>query len=201
MSNRARVSLSGKRCPAVKQAIGKSALEKKAFSRVFKNISYKEVEMTESATKTTEAKLANLMEDWKKLEDQTIAFSEELEKKSDNPFIKVIMEMVKHDSQKHKIMQQFVIDALTKKAVNLSPQELIPLADVLEKHIQAEARSMGMAHACSTESRNYFVDFIVSALTDDEIKHHNMLKTLDHIKSSVYPYGQTKPEHLTDAYR
>lgn len=157
--------------------------------------------MNQTATKTTEAKLVQLMKDWHKLEDQTIAFSEDLENKSDNPFVKVIMEIIKHDSQKHKIMQQFVIDALTKEAIHLSPQELIPLADVLEKHIQAEAKSMGMAHACSTESRNYFVDFIVSSLTDDEIKHHNMLKTLDHIKSAVYPYGQTKKEHLTNAYR
>jgi len=157
--------------------------------------------LAKTATKKTEAKLVQLMKDWRKLEDQTIKYSEDLEKKSDNPFVKVIMEVIKLDSQKHKIMQQFVIDALTKEAVHLSPQELIPLAKVLDKHIEAEAKSMGMANACSTQSRNYFVDFIVSALTDDEIKHHNMLKTLDHIKSAVYEYGQAKPEHLTDAYR
>jgi len=150
--------------------------------------------MAVAATKITEEKLLHLIEDWYKLEDQTIGLAEDLKKKSDNPFVKVIAEIIKHDSQKHKIMQQFVIDALTKEAIHLTPQELIPLADVLEKHIQAEAKSMGMAHACSTESRNYFVDFIVSALTDDEVKHHNMLKTLDHIKSAVYPYGQVRAE-------
>jgi hypothetical protein len=91
-------------------------------------------------------------------------------------------------------MQQFVIDALTKKAVELAPQDLIPLADVLDKHIKAEAKSTALANTCTAESKDYFVDFIVSALTDDEIKHHNMLKTLDHIKSAVYPYGQIKAE-------
>jgi hypothetical protein len=53
---------------------------------------------------------------------------------------------------------------------------------------------MGLANACAIESRNYFVDFIVSALTDDEVKHHNMLRTLDHIKSAVYPYGVIRAE-------
>ncbi|MEW6054867.1 MAG: hypothetical protein AB1552_13980 [Nitrospirota bacterium] len=157
--------------------------------------------MAQVATKITEEKLLHLIEDWYKLEDQTIKFAEDMMKKSDNAFIKVVMEIIKHDSQKHKIMQQFVIDALTKEAVHLAPQELIPLADILEKHIQAEAKSMGMAHACSTESRNYFVDFIISSLTDDETKHHNMLKTLDHLKGAVYQYGQTKEEHLTDTFR
>jgi len=155
--------------------------------------------MVQAATKITEEKLLHLIEDWYKLEDQTIGFAEDLKKKSDNPFVKVIMDIIKHDSQKHKIMQQFVIDALTKEAIHLTPQELIPLADVLDRHIQAEAKSMGLANACSTESRNYFVDFIVSALTDDEIKHHNMLKTLDHIKSAVYPYGQTRSERMSGA--
>lgn len=104
------------------------------------------------------------------------------------------MEISKRDSEKHKIMQQFVIDTLTKEAIYLTPQELIPLADVLDRHIQAEAKSMGLANACAIESRNYFVDFIVSALTDDEVKHHNMLRTLDHIKSAVYPYGVIRAE-------
>ncbi|MFZ5905850.1 MAG: hypothetical protein ACOYVJ_00390 [Nitrospirota bacterium] len=157
--------------------------------------------MAQVTTKITEEKLLHLIEDWYKLEDQTIKFAEDTMKKSDNAFIKVVMEIIKHDSQKHKIMQQFVIDALTKEAVHLAPQELIPLADILEKHIQAEAKSMGMAHACSIVSKNYFVDFIVSALTDDETRHHNMLKTLDHLKGAVYQYGQAKEEHLTDAFR
>ncbi|MBE0427428.1 MAG: hypothetical protein IBX72_12400 [Nitrospirae bacterium] len=155
--------------------------------------------MAEVATKITEEKLLHLIEEWYKLEDQTIGLSEDLKKKSDNPFVKVIAEIIEHDSKKHKIMQQFIIDALSKEAVRLAPQELIPLADVLEKHIQAEAKSVGMAHACSTVSRNYFVDFMLSVLTDDEIKHHNMLKTLDHIKGAIYPYGQTREERLGGA--
>ncbi|MEW6418156.1 MAG: hypothetical protein AB1480_08550 [Nitrospirota bacterium] len=155
--------------------------------------------MAKVATKAREERLVNLMNDWFKLEDQTIGIAEDLITKSDNPFVKVIMEIIKHDSAKHKIMQQFVINALTKEAVHLSPQELVPLADILDRHIEAEAKSMGLANACAVESRNYFVDFIVSALTDDEVKHHSMLKALDHIKSAVYEYGQAREERMSGA--
>src|SRR4030042_5252430 len=141
-----------------------------------------------------EEKLVQLITDWKSLENDTVALAEDLQKKSDNPFVKVIMEIIKRDSEKHKVMQQFVIDALTKEAVHLSPQELIPLADVLEKHIEAERKSMGLANTCATESKNFFVDFIVSSLIEDEVKHHNMLKTLDQIKGAVYPYGSVRQE-------
>jgi hypothetical protein len=99
------------------------------------------------------------------------------------------MEMIKRDSEKHKIMQQFAIDNLTKEAFHLTPKELIPLGEVLEKHIQAEARSMGLANSAITMSRDYFTNFIVSYLMADEIKHHEMLTKLDHIKGQVHPAG------------
>ena len=145
-------------------------------------------------SKREEEKLVRHFKDWQKLENETLSLAEKLQKKSDNSFINVIMEIIKRDSEKHKIMQQFVIDTLTKEAVHLSPQELIPLAEVLEKHIQAEAKSMGLANTCATESKNFFVDFIVSSLIEDEVNHHNMLKTLDQIRGAVYPYGSVRPE-------
>jgi len=153
-------------------------------------------------TQHTDDKLVQQLREWQNLENDTRGLAEDLQKKTNNPFIKMIMEVIKRDSEKHKIMQQFVIDALTKEAVHLSPEELMPLSEVLEKHITAEAKSMALANACAVvESKNYFVDFVVNALMEDEAKHHSMLKTLDHIKGAVYPYGQAKEERITEAFR
>lgn len=140
-------------------------------------------------------RLVQHFKEWQNLENDTRGLAEDLQKKSSNPFIQMIMEVIKRDSEKHKVMQQFVIDALTKEAVYLTPQELIPLADVLEKHIDAETKSMGLANACSAEnSKNYFVDFVIDALMEDEANHHHILKTLDHIKGAVYPYGTVRAD-------
>lgn len=145
-------------------------------------------------------KLVQHFREWQNLENDTRGLAEDLQKKTNNPFIQMIMEVIKRDSEKHKVMQQFVIDALTKEAVHLSPQELMPLSEVLEKHITAEAKSMALANACAVvESKNYFVDFVVNALMEDEAKHHSMLKTLDHIKGAVYPYGQAREERMSGA--
>jgi hypothetical protein len=140
-------------------------------------------------------RLVKHFKEWQSLENETLGLATTLQKKSDNPFVRMIMEVIKRDSEKHKIMQQFIIDALSKEAVRLSPEELIPIADILEKHINAEAKSMALANACAVEeSKNYFVDFVVDMLMEDEAKHHLMLKTLDHIKGAVYPYGQVMAE-------
>jgi len=131
--------------------------------------------------------------EWQELENETFSLSEDLQKKSDNSFVKLVMEIIKRDSEKHKIMQQFVIDSFTKEAIHLSPQELIPLAEVLDKHIKAEAKSMGLANACIAGTKNFFAGFISSMLIADEVKHHEMLTMLDQIKGQVYPYGIARP--------
>jgi len=140
-----------------------------------------------------EAVVKNFRE-WQELENETMRLSEDLKKKSDNSFVKLIMEIIKRDSEKHKLMQQFVIDSFTKEAIHLAPQDLIPLADVLEKHIKAEARSMGLANACIAGTKNFFASFVASALISDEVKHHEMLTMLDQVKGQVYPYGIVRPE-------
>jgi hypothetical protein len=144
--------------------------------------------------KAATEELVKIMKDWFALEDETISFADTLIKKSTNSFIKVIMEMIKRDSEKHKVMQKFVIDHLTKEAMQLAPQDLIPLADILEKHTQAEAKSMGLANNALTKSKDFFSNFMASYLLADEVKHHEMLTRLDHIKGQVYPYGSVRPE-------
>jgi MoxR-like ATPase len=150
----------------------------------------------------TNDKLVGHFREWQNLENDTRAIAEDLQKKTSNPFIQMIMEVIKRDSEKHKVMQQFIIDALTKEAVHLSPEELIPLSEILDKHIKAEAEAMALANACAVEeSKDFFVDFIVEALMEDEAKHHSMLRTLDHIKGAVYQYGQSKEKRITEAFR
>lgn len=158
----------------------------------------KEAKMTQPTTD----KIVHHFREWQNLENETYSLADNLQQKTSNPFIRMIMEVIKRDSQKHKVMQQFIIDALTKEAVHLTPEELIPLAEILDNHIKAEARSMALANACALEeSRNFFVDFVVEALLADEAKHHSMLRTLDHVKGAVYQYGQAKEQHITDAFR
>jgi hypothetical protein len=154
----------------------------------------------DTMTQHRDDKLVQQFKDWQNLENDTRGLAEDLQKKTSNPFIQMIMEVIKRDSEKHKVMQQFVIDALTKEAVHLSPDEIMPLSEVLEKHIKAEAKSMALANECAVvETKNYFVDFVVNALMEDEAKHHSMLKTLDHIKGAVYPYGQAREERMSGA--
>jgi len=126
-----------------------------------------------------------LIKDWQKLEDETIRYADTLMKKSKNRLVKMTMEMIKHDSQKHKAMQQMLIDSLTKEPFILSPDDLASLSDGLNKHLAAEAKSLELADQALNSSEMFVTRYILSYLIADEQKHHNLLGKLNELKRAT----------------
>lgn len=127
----------------------------------------------------------NVIREWQRLEDSTIRFSDETMEKTQNPLIRMTMEMIKHDSQKHKVMQQMLIDSITKEALHLDPDELASLSDGLEKHMAAEARSIEFAEEALAGSELFITKYILWHLIADEKKHHSLLGQLNDLKKAT----------------
>jgi len=120
-----------------------------------------------------------LIQEWIELEDRTIASADELIRKANNPFVKMRMEMIKHDSGKHKVMLQWIIDNLTKESVHLTPDEVAPMSALLYKHLEVESKSMTLASNALKKSGLPMVRYILAALLDDETKHHAQIIMLN----------------------
>lgn len=125
------------------------------------------------------------IKEWQKLEDDTIRFSDEMLKKSRNKLVRLTMEMIKHDSQKHKAMQQMLIDSIEKEPFVLSPDELNALGNGLNKHLAAEARSLELADEALLNAEMFVTRYVLSYLIADEQKHHNLLGKLNELKRAT----------------
>lgn len=130
-------------------------------------------------------KLVKILEDWQRLEDETIKHADSSLKKSKNKLVRMTMEMIKHDSQKHKAMQQTLIDSLTKAPMILSPEDLSSLSDGLNKHLAAEAKSLELADEALQNSELFITRYILSYLIADEQKHHSLLSKLNELKRAT----------------
>lgn len=126
-----------------------------------------------------------LIRKWQTLEDKTIASAEALGKKTKNPLVKMTMELIGHDSEKHKLVQQMIIDNLTKEAVHIDPEELVAVSDMLNKHMEAEADSLCLADAALEKSELFFTRFLLSYLIADETKHHGLVSQLNDLKRAT----------------
>jgi hypothetical protein len=131
------------------------------------------------------AAFLKIIKDWQKLEDDTIKHADTLMKKSRNRLVKLTMEMIKHDSQKHKAMQQMLIDSITKEPFVLSPEELGALSDGLNKHLAAEAKSLELADEALNNCELFVTKYILSYLIADEQKHHALLGKLNELKRAT----------------
>ena len=131
------------------------------------------------------AAFLKIIRDWQKLEDETIKHADTLMKQSKNKLVKLTMEMIKHDSQKHKAMQQMLIDSLTKEPFILSPDDLSSLSDGLNKHLAAEARSLELADEALNNCELFVTRYILSYLIADEQKHHSLLGKLNELKRAT----------------
>ncbi len=127
----------------------------------------------------------NIIKEWQRLEDETIRYSDELLKKTKNKLIRMTMEMIKSDSQKHKAMQQMLIDSVTKEPFILSPDDLNALGTGLNRHITAEAKSLELAEQALENSELFVTRYVLSYLIADEHKHHNLLSRLEDLKRAT----------------
>jgi hypothetical protein len=129
--------------------------------------------------------LIKVLRDWQKLEDESISHADAAIKKTKNKLVKMTMEMIKHDSQKHRAMQQFLIDSLTKESLVLEPEELASLSEGLNKHLAAEAKTLELADKALLNSELFVTRYILSYLIADEQKHHALLSKLNELKRAT----------------
>jgi rubrerythrin len=129
--------------------------------------------------------LVNGLKEWLKLEDETIKHADTVLKKTKNRLVKMTMEMIKNDSQKHKEMQKTLLDSLTKESLTLTPDDLSDLSELLNKHLAAEAKTLELADVALNNAKLFTTRYILSYLIADEQKHHSLLAKLNELKRAT----------------
>ncbi len=94
------------------------------------------------STKEIQEQLVDNMKRWQRIENGAVASTGTVIEKTDNPVIRLIMEIIQRDSQMHYRVQEMIADSLTTKAVSMTPDELGAVWDLIEKHIQIEKKTV-----------------------------------------------------------
>ena len=144
------------------------------------------------STKETQEKIIDNMRRWQKIENASVASTGDVINKTDNPIIRLIMEIIQRDSQVHFRVQEMIADSLESKTISLSPDELSEVWDMIEKHIKLEEKTIEFAKEAkkALEGKKMVVqEYLLDYLLIDEQKHNKIMETLETIKKGMYPYG------------
>jgi hypothetical protein len=141
-------------------------------------------------TKELQQGLVSDMRKWQKIEDASVSSTGQIIEKTENPLIRLIMEIIQHDSQMHYHVQEFIADSIEHKAVSLTSDELAKVWDLIERHIDLEKKTVEIAEQtiASLKGQQGMIvqEYLLNYLLEDERKHNDLLGHLDNIKKGIY---------------
>jgi rubrerythrin len=145
------------------------------------------------STKEAQEKIVSNMTKWKKIENASVSSTGKIIEKTENPIVRLVMEIIQRDSQMHFRVQDLIADSLTTKAVSLSPDEVGDVWSLIEKHIELEKSTIQLAkdslRAIEGKKGMTVQAYLLEYLLKDEEKHDAILEKLETIKKNMYPYG------------
>jgi ferritin-like protein len=143
-------------------------------------------------TKELQQKIVDNMRRWKKIEDASVASTGQIIAKTDNPIVRMVMEIIQRDSQMHHRIQEMVADSLEGKTYTLTPEDLASVWEMVEAHIQLEKDTIRIAEESLQQLKGKKMvvqEYLLQYLLLDEQKHESVLSQLATIKKGMYPYG------------
>ena len=122
---------------------------------------------------------------WQGLERQAMTDTTELVEQTENPLVRLIMEIIRHDSLMHHRVQQFLIDSVTKENVTVSREDVAEIWEKIEEHDRLEKKTISLAEELKANSWNPIHTQLLDYLLNDEQKHDRLLGQLDSIKAGM----------------
>jgi hypothetical protein len=143
--------------------------------------------------KESQEKIIANMRRWQKIENAGIASTGKIISKTENPIVRLIMEIIQRDSQMHYRVQEIIADTLEGRAIALNPDELAAVWTMIEDHVKLERSTIELAQSTLEEigkAKGMLVQaYLLEYLLKDEEKHTEVLGNLEKIKKGMYPYG------------
>jgi hypothetical protein len=143
-------------------------------------------------TKEIQQQIIDNMRQWQKIENASVASTGNVIDATDNPLIRLVMEVIQRDSQFHYRVQEMIADSLESKTVVLSTDDLAKVWDMIEKHIKLEEKTVDLAKQSleALKGKKMLVqEYLLNYLLADENKHNKILDHLEKIKAGMYPYA------------
>jgi hypothetical protein len=144
------------------------------------------------STKTIQEDLVKRMRFWQTVERDSVASTAAVMEKTDHPLLRLVMEIIRRDSELHDRIQQFIIDNVETKPVTLTPEDLGGVSALLDHHLKLEDQMVEAVDSSIAKLRGHKMlveEYLLDFLVQDEKKHACLLRSLDKVKRGIYPYA------------
>ena len=134
---------------------------------------------------TRDEEMVGVLRQWQSLERRAMNDTAEIMEKTASPLIRLLMEIIRHDSLMHHRVQQFLIDSVTKDSVTVTREDIAEVWDELEAHDRAEKKTIQMAEELRKKAWNPVTKLLLDYLLREESKHDTLIQQLDGFKKDL----------------
>ena len=126
--------------------------------------------------------MVEVLRTWQGLERDALNTTAEVIENTENPLIRMIMEIIRHDSLMHHRVQQFLIDSVTRENVVVTREDVAAIWEQVEKHDATEKATIKLAEELREKAFSPVHKQLLDYLLTDEKKHDSLLGALNEIK-------------------
>ena len=108
--------------------------------------------------------------------------------KTRNPLIRLIIEIIRHDSSVRR-PSPGMIAGLETRAISLTPGGTGEIWDGVVRHAAMERETIALAENARRNCRLFVLKHLLTYLIEDEQKHDRLLAQLEDFKRGIYPYA------------
>ena len=129
--------------------------------------------------------MVDVLRNWQHLERVAMNDTAEVMETTKSPLIRLLMEIIRHDSLMHHRVQQFLVDSVVTKSVPVTREDIGEIWAKIEAHDKVEKKTIAMAEQLKKKSWDPVHTMLLDYLLRDEGKHDSLIEQLDGLKSGL----------------
>ena len=129
--------------------------------------------------------MVKVLRQWQAVERDAMTATAEISEKTESTLIRLIMDIIRHDSHMHHRVQQFLIDSVTKEATAVTREDVVAIWDSIEAHDEVEKRTIAMAEQLKKDAWSPVHKLLLEYLLRSESLHDSLLEQLGEFKADM----------------
>ena len=129
--------------------------------------------------------MVSVLRQWQKIERESMSATAKISEETNSTLIRILMDIIRHDSHMHHRVQQFLIDSVTKENVTVTRDDVVAIWDSIEEHDKLEKQTIKLAEELKEQAWTPVHKLLLDYLLRDESKHDALLMQLDEFKADM----------------
>ena len=129
--------------------------------------------------------MIKVLRQWQEVERQAMTATAEISERTESTLIRLIMDIIRHDSHMHHRVQQFLIDGVTKQATAVTREDVVAVWESIEEHDAIEKKTIELAEQLKKDAWSPVDKLLLEYLLRSESLHDSLLEQLSEFKSDM----------------